>query len=87
MNVLQTFRVAARALLTNKIRSFLTILGIIIGVAAVIAMVAIGNGAKAQVEKAFAAMGSNLLIILPGSTTAGGMHGGFGSMPTITWAD
>ena len=87
MNLLQTFRVATRALLTNKIRSFLTILGIIIGVAAVIAMVAIGNGAKAQVEKAFAAMGSNLLIILPGSTTAGGAHGGFGSMPTVTWAD
>ncbi len=87
MNVLQTFRVAARALLTNKIRSFLTILGIIIGVAAVIAMVAIGNGAKAEVEQAFAAMGSNLLIILPGSTTAGGAHGGFGSMPTVTWAD
>jgi len=87
MDVLQTFRVAARALLTNKIRSFLTILGIIIGVAAVIAMVAIGNGARARVEQAFAAMGSNLLIILPGSTTAGGAHGGFGTMPTVTWAD
>jgi putative ABC transport system permease protein len=87
MSLLQTFRVAARALLTNKVRSFLTILGIIIGVAAVIAMVAIGNGAKARIQQAFAAMGSNLLVILPGSTTAGGMHGGFGSKPTITWAD
>ena len=71
----------------NKLRSFLTALGIIIGVAAVIAMVAIGDGAKAMVEKSFAAMGSNLLIVMSGTTTAGGAHGGFGSMPTLTWDD
>ncbi|MDD5562410.1 MAG: ABC transporter permease [Thermoanaerobaculaceae bacterium] len=87
MNPLQTLRVAVRALLRNKMRSFLTTLGIIIGVAAVIAMVAIGEGAKARVEQSFAAMGSNLLIVVPGSTTAGGQHGGFGSMPTLTWDD
>jgi putative ABC transport system permease protein len=87
MNPLQTLRVALRALLRNKMRSFLTTLGIIIGVSAVIAMVAIGEGAKAQVEAQFASMGSNLLIVLPGSTTAGGMRGGFGSMPTLTWDD
>ncbi len=87
MNPLQTLRVAVRALLRNKLRSFLTTLGIIIGVAAVIAMVAIGEGAKAQVEESFAAMGSNLLIVLSGTTTAGGAHGGFGSMPTLTWDD
>jgi putative ABC transport system permease protein len=87
MNPLQTLRVATRALLRNKMRSFLTTLGIIIGVSAVIAMVAIGEGAKARVEQSFASMGSNLLIILPGSTTAGGSHGGFGSMPTLTWDD
>ncbi len=87
MNPLQTLRVAIRALLRNKMRSFLTTLGIIIGVSAVIAMVAIGEGAKAMVEQSFAAMGSNLLIILPGTTTAGGQHGGFGSMPTLTWDD
>ncbi len=87
MNPLQTLRVATRALLRNKMRSFLTMLGIIIGVSAVIAMVAIGEGAKARVEQSFASMGSNLLIILPGSTTAGGAHGGFGSMPTLTWDD
>ena len=87
MNILQTLRVAIRALLRNKMRSFLTTLGIIIGVAAVIAMVAIGEGAKAQVEAQFAAMGSNLLVVLPGSTSAGGMRGGFGSMPTLTWDD
>ena len=84
---LETFRVALRALLRNKLRSFLTVLGIIIGVAAVIAMVAIGEGAKAKVEASFASMGSNLLIVMPGSTTAGGAHGGFGSMPTLTWDD
>jgi putative ABC transport system permease protein len=87
MNILQTFRVALRALLRNKMRSFLTTLGIIIGVGAVIAMVAIGEGAKARVEAAFASMGSNLLLIIPGTTTAGGAHGGWGSMPTLTWDD
>jgi putative ABC transport system permease protein len=87
MNPLQTLRVALRALLRNKMRSFLTTLGIIIGVSAVIAMVAIGEGAKARVEAQFAAMGSNLLVVLPGSTTSGGMRGGFGSMPTLTWDD
>jgi len=87
VNPLQTLRVAIRALLRNKMRSFLTTLGIIIGVSAVIAMVAIGEGAKAQVEASFASMGSNLLIVLPGSTTSGGQRGGFGSMPTLTWDD
>jgi putative ABC transport system permease protein len=82
-----TFRVAVRALVRNKLRSFLTTLGIVIGVGAVIAMVAIGEGAKATVEAAFASMGSNLLILLPGSTTSGGAQGGFGSMPTLTWDD
>ena len=87
MNPLQTLRVAVRALLRNKMRSFLTTLGIIIGVSAVIAMVAIGEGAKAMVEASFAAMGTNMLVVLPGSTTAGGQRGGFGSMPTLTWDD
>ncbi len=87
MNLVETVRVATRALVRNKLRTFLTTLGIIIGVAAVIAMVAIGDGAKAQVEASFAAMGSNILIIIPGTTTAGGAHGGFGSMPTLTWDD
>ena len=87
MNPFVTLRVASRALVRNKMRSFLTALGVIIGVAAVIAMVAIGEGAKARVEQTFAAMGTSLLIILPGSTTAGGAHGGFGSQPTLTWDD
>jgi len=87
MNPLQTFRVAMRALMRNKIRSALTSLGIIIGVGAVIAMVAIGEGAKAEVEKSFASMGTNLLIVTSGSSATGGARGGFGSMPTLTWDD
>jgi putative ABC transport system permease protein len=87
MNTFQVFRVAIRALLRNKLRSFLTTLGVIIGVAAVITMVAIGEGAKAKVADAFASMGSNLLIVLSGSTTSGGARGGFGSLPTLTWED
>jgi len=87
MSLFQVFRVALRALLRNKMRSFLTMLGVIIGVAAVIAMVAIGEGAKARVEAAFAAMGTNLLILMPGSTSSGGVQGGFGSQPTLTWED
>ena len=87
MSPLQVLRVAVRALLRNKMRSFLTTLGVIIGVSAVIAMVAIGEGAKARVEEAFASMGSNLLVVLSGTTTASGAHGGFGSMPTLTWDD
>jgi len=87
MNPFQVMRVAIRALLRNKLRSFLTTLGVIIGVSAVIAMVAIGEGAKARVAEAFASMGSNLLIVLSGSTTSGGARGGFGTMPTLTWDD
>jgi len=87
MSWLQTFRVALRALGRNKLRSFLTTLGMVIGVSAVIAMVAIGDGAKARVEASFAAMGSNMLMIMPGSSSSGGARGGFGSMPTLTWDD
>ena len=87
MTSLQTMRIAGRALLRNKLRSFLTALGIIIGVGAVIAMVAIGDGAKMMVEQSFSAMGSNLLIIMSGTTTSGGAHGGFGSQPTLSWDD
>ena len=87
MNPLQTLRIAVLALWRNRLRSFLTTLGVVIGVGAVIAMVAIGEGAKARVEAAFASMGTDLLVVMPGSTTAGGVQGGFGSMPTLTWDD
>lgn len=83
----ETLRVALRALRRNTLRSLLTALGIVIGVAAVIAMVAIGEGAKRRVEETFAAMGTSLLIVLPGSTASGGLQGGFGTQPTITWGD
>lgn len=83
----QTLRVALIALRRNKMRSALTALGVVIGVGAVIAMVAIGEGAKARVEESFASMGSNLLIVLPGSSKTGGMRGGFGSASTLTWDD
>ncbi len=87
MNWLMTLRVALRALARNKLRSFLTGLGVVIGVAAVIAMVAIGDGAKARVEQTFAAIGSNMLIILNGSSQGGGAMGGAGSLPSLTWDD
>ena len=87
MTVLGMTRVAVRALLRNKLRSFLTTLGVVIGVAAVIAMVAIGEGARRRVEMTFEAMGTNLLIVVPGSATSGGMFGGAGSKASITWTD
>jgi putative ABC transport system permease protein len=68
-------------------RSSLTALGIVIGVGAVIAMVAIGEGAKRRVQQTFESMGTNLLIVLPGSASLGGLRGGFGSQPTLTWDD
>jgi putative ABC transport system permease protein len=87
INPLQIFRVALRALLRNKMRSFLTTLGVIIGVGAVIAMVAIGEGAKARVHESYAAMGSNLIVVVPGVSASGGARGGSGSQPTVTWDD
>ncbi len=87
MNIVQTIPLAARALLRNKTRSLLTTLGVVIGVASVISMVAVGEGAKKRVESVFAAMGTNMLIVLSGSTSSGGVMGGFGSMPTLTWGD
>jgi len=87
MSALAITRVAGRALLRNKLRSALTALGVVIGVAAVIAMVSIGEGAKRRVELAFEAMGTNLLIVVPGSASTGGMFGGAGTKPTLTWGD
>jgi putative ABC transport system permease protein len=82
--ILQT---AFRALRRNLMRSLLTGLGIIIGVAAVIAMVAIGNGAKGQVEAQIASMGDNVILIFSGSVTRGGMRSGFGGAGTLTLDD
>jgi macrolide transport system ATP-binding/permease protein len=78
---------ATQALLRNLMRSALTMLGIFIGVAALIAMVAVGQGANDAVRKQIESLGSNLLVILPGAATAGGVRAGFGSASTITVAD
>jgi putative ABC transport system permease protein len=82
-----TLRIAFKALGRNKMRSSLTMLGIIIGVGAVIAMIAIGSGAKARIQEQIASMGSNLLIVLSGSATSGGIRHGSGSVPTLTVDD
>ncbi|MEK6683074.1 MAG: ABC transporter permease [Nitrospirota bacterium] len=84
MNLLIVFKIAGRALARNTMRSALTMLGIIIGVGAVIAMVAVGQGAKAQVEAQIASIGSNMLMVFPGSTTQAGVRGGSGTMTTLT---
>jgi putative ABC transport system permease protein len=82
-----SLRIALRALVVNKMRSSLTMLGIIIGVSAVIAMIAVGSGAKARIAEQIASMGSNLLIVLSGSSTSGGMRWGSGTVPTLTVDD
>jgi putative ABC transport system permease protein len=87
MDFSQTFRIAWQALFRNKLRSFLTMLGIVIGVFAVIAMVAVGQGAQAVVQGTFSSMGSNMLVIMSGASKQGGAFGGFGSQPTLTWDD
>jgi len=80
-------KVAFRALRRNKLRTALTMLGIIIGVGAVIAMVGIGNGAKAQVEARIAALGQNVIMVFSGSVNRGGVHSGFGGAGTLTVED
>lgn len=87
MNTVTLFKVALHALLRNKLRSFLTMLGIIIGVAAVITMVAVGEGAKAQVEAQIASLGANVMFIIPGTVTQGGVRTGFGSITSLTVDD
>ncbi|OPY60401.1 MAG: Macrolide export ATP-binding/permease protein MacB [Syntrophorhabdaceae bacterium PtaU1.Bin034] len=82
-----TATIALRALRINKMRSALTMLGIIIGVGAVIAMLAVGTGASRQITEQISTMGSNLLIVLPGSQTSGGVRMGHGSQQTLTLDD
>ena len=84
---LMALRAAARALARNKLRSILTMLGIFIGVAALIAMVAVGQGANEAVAEQIASLGTNLLIVIPGATTANGVRAGFGSVSTLTAGD
>jgi len=87
INIPSTFKISFRALRVNKMRSALTMLGIIIGVGAVIAMVAVGTGASRKIAEQMASMGSNLLIVLPGATTAGGVRMGAGTQSTLTMSD
>ncbi|QDZ28821.1 ABC transporter permease [Noviherbaspirillum sp. UKPF54] len=87
MNLLATFRIALNALRVNKLRSILTMLGIIIGVGAVITMIAVGAGAQARVEEQIKSLGSNLMIIIPGSTMASGVRLGAGANQNLTEDD
>jgi putative ABC transport system permease protein len=82
-----TVRAALRALRRNKMRSALTTLGIVIGVAAVIAMVSIGRGANVAVQRQIASLGTNLLMVIPGATTSGGARSGWGGTSTLTVRD
>src|SRR6266576_3960000 len=87
MRIGSTINVAFRALRRNKLRSALTALGIIIGVGAVIAMVGIGSGAKAQVEAQIASLGQNVIVISSGSTTSSGIRTGWGGAGTLKIED
>ncbi|MBI5375344.1 MAG: ABC transporter permease [Candidatus Schekmanbacteria bacterium] len=87
MYFLINIRLALSALRINKLRSFLTMLGIIIGVGAVIALVIIGNGAKTKLAQTVESLGTNILIVRPGSVTSGGARMGMGSTPTLTLDD
>ncbi|MBI3415303.1 MAG: ABC transporter permease [Verrucomicrobia bacterium] len=81
------FKIALRALRRNILRSFLTMLGIIVGISAVIVGVSMGAGAKAEVDKRIASMGNNLLTVMSGNMTRGGVRGGFGMAPNLTPGD
>ncbi len=87
MNPFATLGEAWRALGANRLRTALTMLGMIIGVAAVVLMLAIGEGAKQNVNRSVQSMGSNLFIVLSGSTSAGGLRSGMGTAPTVTLKD
>ena len=82
--ILLTVMTALRILSRNRLRAGLTMLGIVIGVGAVIAMVSIGQGARAAVQAQVASMGTNVIIIMPGSTTVSGVRGGQGGAVTLT---
>ena len=87
INISSTIKISFRALRVNKMRSALTMLGIIIGVGAVIAMLAVGTGASRRISEQISKMGSNLLMVVPGATTTGGVRMGSGTQPTLTLAD
>ena len=87
MDFFASARVALRALRKNKLRSLLTVLGVVIGVCAVITLVNMGSGAQISIEKAISGLGTNLLIIFPGSVTKGGIRTGYGTVTSLTADD
>jgi putative ABC transport system permease protein len=87
MRIFATLRIAGRALRRNKMRTILTMLGMIIGVCAVIGSVSITNGARSQVEAQISSLGQNVITVFSGNFTSGGMRGGWGSAPTLTVED
>lgn len=87
IDIESTFKIALRSLKVNKMRSILTSLGIIIGVSAVIIMLAVGEGAKVKISKQIESMGSNILMVMSGSSTSGGIRIGGGSQPTLRISD
>jgi len=86
-NVVEIYRVALMALRRNPMRTILTMLGVIIGVGCVVAMVAIGQGASAAIQSQIGALGTNFLLVHPGSHSRGGIHGGLGSVQNLTADD
>lgn len=87
MIVLLSLKIAIKSILQNKLRSSLTILGILIGISAVIIMMALGKGASEEMKKQISSIGSNLIIVLPGATSSGGVRFGAGSNLTLTVGD
>jgi len=87
MRIFASIKIAGRALRRNKMRSLLTMLGVIIGVGAVIASVSLTSGATKQVENQVSSLGSSVITVFSGNFTSGGMRGGWGSAPTLTVAD
>src|SRR6187200_2520871 len=87
MTLVESVRIAARSLAANKLRSSLTMLGIVIGVGAVIALVSIGRGAQQSITSQIQSMGSNLLFVSPGATNEGGVRSAQGAAQTLTLPD
>src|SRR5690606_1751028 len=87
ISIIETLNIALKSLTANKLRTLLTALGIIIGVAAVVALMAIGTGSQATITATITANGANLLTIRSGASNAGGVRGQIGSGQTLTTAD
>ena len=87
MSALESLRIAIRALRVNKLRSALTVLGIVVGVGAVVCMVSVGAGAQAEVSEKIRTLGANLLLVLPGAKNSGGARLESGTQPTLTEED